>query len=115
MIKALALALTLFVAACGTIPNPVTKDRLTTIKEGYGIVLTGAVAYRDACAKRLIASTCRIYVPRLVRADEGVKLAFRRLNDLVALGNTLSYPQAIDAVSDAVNDFKLIASEAGVK
>lgn len=106
--KALMLVGALLVSGCATYQNPVTADRLTTIKSGYGIALSAAVAYRDSCAQRLIPPSCRMIVPQIVAANRKVEIALARLNSLKQLGPTIDTSQAIDQLSGAVNDLKVI-------
>jgi hypothetical protein len=112
MKKALiAFLLALTVSGCGTFgtyTNPVTTDRLTSIKQGYGIALSGAVAYRDACAQRLIPPSCRIVVPQLVAANRKVVIALANLSRLQALGPTVDITSALSVLSSAVVDLQLL-------
>lgn len=105
----------LVLASCATLQNPITSDRLTTIKEGYGLVLSAAVAYRNSCDQRLIPSSCRKVVPQLVSADAKVRVALGRLSSIQKLGPSISTAAAIDQLSAAVNDFKVIAASNGVQ
>ncbi len=88
--------------------NPITADRLTTIKAGYGIALSAAVAYRDSCAQRLIPPSCRLIVPKIVVANRRVEIALSRLQSIQRLGPTVDVTQAIGQLSDAVNDLKTL-------
>ena len=114
MKRILSLVIVLLVAGCATLQNPITADRLTTIKSGYGIALSAAVAYRDSCAQRLIPPSCRLIVPQIVNANRKVEVALARLNSLKQLGPTIDVTQAIDQLSGAVNDLKVIIPAGGV-
>lgn len=98
----------LCLSACATLPNPVTGDRVVTIKSGYGIALSAAVAYRSSCEQRLIPPSCRTVVPQIVAANRKVQVALARLESLRKLGPTIDLTEAIGQLSDAVNDLKLI-------
>lgn len=101
--------LVLSLAGCaGTLPNPVTADRVTTIKAGYGIALSAAVAYRDSCAQRLIPPACRVIVPQIVAANRKVEVVLSRLDSVQKLGPTVDATDVINQLSDAVNDLKLL-------
>lgn len=101
--------LALSLAGCaGTLPNPVTADRVTTIKSGYGIALAAAVAYRDSCAQRLIPSSCRTIVPQIVAANRKVEVVLSRLDSVQKLGPSVDATDVINQLSDAVNDLKLL-------
>lgn len=104
----IACSVALSLAACATIQNPVTGDRLTAIKSGYGIALSAAVAYRASCVQRLIPPSCRTVVPQLVSANRKVEIAMARLEQLRQLGPTIDATQAINQLSDAVNDLKIL-------
>ena len=108
MKKLIPLALLLLLAGCASIPNPVTSDRLTAIKSGYGIALSAAVAYRDSCAQRLIPPSCRLIVPKIVLANRKVEIALSRLESVRRLGPTVDAGEAIGQLSDAVNDLKTL-------
>lgn len=108
MRKFLILLPILLLVGCATIANPITTDRVTAIKQGYGIALSAAVAYRDACAARLIPPSCRTVVPQIVRANRKVEIALARLESLRRLGPTVDLTEAVNALSDAVNDLKVI-------
>lgn len=90
------------------IPNPVSADRVVLIKSGYGVALSAAVAYRDSCAQRLIPPSCRTIVPQIVLANRKVEVALARLESLRKLGPTIDLTEAIGALSDAVNDLKIL-------
>ena len=95
-------------ASFGTFTNPVTTDRVVLIKQGYGVALAAAVAYRDSCAKRLIPPSCRTVVPQIVAANRKVEVALARLEAIRRLGPNVSTVEAINALSDAVNDLKVL-------
>lgn len=102
------MLLSLGLCGCGSIPNPITTDRVVVIKESYGVALSAAVAYRDSCAQRILPPSCRTVVPRLVAANRRVEIALSRLSSLEALGPAVDLTEAINALSDAVNDLKLL-------
>lgn len=113
LIAGIVLALTL--GACAQlgeiargVPNPVSAERIILIKSGYGIALSAAVAYRDSCAQRLIPPSCRTVVPKLVAANRKVEVALARLDALRKLGPTIDITEAVNALSDAVNDLKIL-------
>ena len=95
------------------ISNPVNTERVVAIKSGYGIALSGAVAYRDSCARRIIPPDCRLIVPKLVSANRKVEIALSRLDSIRKLGPNIDITEAVNALSDAVNDLKVLVPTGG--
>lgn len=95
-------------AALAQFSNPITPQRVIATKRSAGVVLAGAVAYHDSCAQRLIDQSCRLIVPKVVVANRKVQLALKKLTDLQKLGPTIDLTEAYHALSDAVNDLKLL-------
>ncbi len=113
----LALVAALGVAGCAALGekpllnNPVTKDRVVVIKEGFAIAKLGAATYRDLCADRIIPPDCRVVVPRLVAANAKANIALKKVESLQRLGPTVELNEAIDVLSDLVNEFKILIPE----
>lgn len=97
-----ALALT----ACASIPNPFTAPTLAAVESSYGAALAVAVNYRDACAQRLIPSSCRTVVPVVqvygARAQSAVLVA----RNFVKNNPTLDATSILSTAQDAIEMFK---------
>jgi hypothetical protein len=110
-----SIVLLLSLSACASIKNPFDKPKLVTVEASYGAVLSIAVGYRDACAKRLIPPDCRPIVKQMqaygLRAQNAIVYArtFSKNNP------TLDATNAIRVAQDAVNALKDYQSQVGVK
>ena len=111
----ISLVLALTLTACAAIKNPFDKPKLVTVEASYGAVLSLAVGYRDACAKRLIPPDCRPIVKQMqaygLRAQNAIVYArtFSKNNP------TLDATDAILVARDAVTVLKDYQSKVGVK
>lgn len=101
-------------AVLNTIKNPVSRTQLVEIESAYGVVLSGAVAYRNACARKAIPPTCRPIVVKLQQADRTATAAILALRNFVRNYPELNTPQLVQAAWQAVEDFKLAATAAGL-
>ncbi len=110
----LLLAFSISGCALAQIPNPATKDRVIVLKEGLAIAKIGAAAYRDSCDERIIPPSCRLVVPELVKANRKADVIMARVDALRKKGPSLSYTQALDQLSDAVNAFKVLIPTGGI-
>ena len=108
------LVLALSLAACATIQNPVSQGRVDALNASWGAVLAIAAGYHDACAQRLIPPDCRPIVVKMQQAAIPVQAAVRRAR-LFAKNPTTSTVDLVQAASDAVNDFKVLQMQLGVK
>lgn len=112
--RKVALFLAVAVSACTTIQNPVTRSRLDAVEASYGAALALANAYRDSCAQRLIPPSCRPIVVKIQKAAVPVQSAMVKARAFAA-NPTITNVDLIQAASDAVNDFKVLQMELGVK
>lgn len=114
----LLLALALPLGACAMLPqynNPLKPNTFAAVQNSYGAALAVFVNYREACAQRLIPQTCRTAVQTLqpyIRKAEGARQA--ALN-FIARYPKLDATKVIFAMQDAVNDFKVVQMEAGIR
>lgn len=95
---------------------PITRAQVDTLNASWGAALTIADGYRDACAARLIASSCRTIVQRMQAAARPIHERVKRVRLLARNPNpTVNLSDVIREVSDAVNDFKVWQMERGVR
>ena len=115
MKKILAVvALSLFITACASIPNPVSKPTLASVESSYGAALSIAVGYRDACAKRQIPPSCRPIVFQLQAYGRKAQAAIVSARNFVKNNPTLDVTSALLAAKTAVDDFKAVQTRNGV-
>lgn len=113
----IAPALAIALASCATpatIQNPLTQSRLDTINASWGATLAIAANYRDACAQRLIPPSCRTIVLKLQTTAIAVQAVVHRVNT-ASVSKTINAVQLVEMASDAINDFKLLQMQYGVK
>lgn len=110
----LSLMLALTVSACGTYKNPLSPSRMDLVDASWGAALSLANGYYDSCQRRLIAPTCRTVVATMQRAAGPIHAKIKKARAF-ARNPTLSNIDLIEVASDAVNDFKLLQSDLGVK
>ncbi len=102
-------------AAFAQYRNPIGIAELAQIESGYGIMLSGAVAYRKACNDRVIArTTCAPVVDKLQAADRIVQLTIKEASSFVRKHPTVSAVDLIQGVKSAVSIFQQIAKSNGV-
>lgn len=119
MKKFIILGFALLLAGCTSFslpsfntPNPVSRTRLAQLESGYGIALSGAVAYRSACAQRVITN-CKANVEKLQVTDKAVQVALDNANKFMRDHPTLDASAYLDGVSKAVAIFQATAKETG--
>lgn len=116
MRKIIVLALALGLGACASVTNPITTTRLAQIESGYGIALSAAVAYRDACNKRVISrATCTPVVKKLRIADQQAQAALAVARVAAGAGDTINAVSALTAAQNALSAFQAIEAQYGVK
>lgn len=110
------IALAVSLAGCGTIANPLTQTRLAQIESSYGIALSAAVAYRDACAKKVIVrAKCAPVVAEMQQADRTAQGALVAARNFVKNNDTINAMTALTAAGTAVNDFLAVQQKYGVQ
>lgn len=109
-----AILFALSLSACATFTNPVTQSRVDALNASWGAALSLANGYRDACVQRLIPPVCRTVVVKMQQAAIPVQAAVRKARAF-ATSQTTTTIDVIQAASDAVNDFKVMQMEYGVK
>lgn len=114
MRKILVLLGALALAGCASFQNPLTQNRLDTINASWGATLALGANYRDACASRIIPSTCRPIVVKLQQAAIPVQAAVKAANT-AALGATTNAAALAELASGAINDYKVLQMTYGVK
>lgn len=95
--------------------NPVGRTQLVEIESAYGIALSVAVAYRNACAAKKIAATCRPIVAQLQSADRKAQGAIAALRAFVRANPTVSAASLAAAAWAAVDNFKAVEATYGVQ
>lgn len=101
-------------AALNTMRNPVSRTALVEIESAYGLVLSGAVAYRNSCARKTIPPSCRPIVVRLQGADRVAQASITALRNFVRNNPELNAPALVQAAWQAIEDFKAIAAASGL-
>ncbi len=114
MKKIVAIVLAFSLSACATFQNPVSQSRVDALNASWGAALALANAYRDSCVQRLIPPVCRTVVVKMQQAAIPVQAAVRKAR-LFSQNPTTSTVDLVQAASDAVNDFKVLQMQYGVK
>lgn len=119
---ALVIALGLSVAGCeslsaltGSVRNPVTRSDFAVAEASYGAVLVGARGYKAACAAKEIPRTCRAIVVKLRYAEDKAYKAIVRARTFIINNPQINASSIFTAAKDAIADFRLIATNNGVK
>ena len=86
------------------IPNPLTSPTLASIESVYGSAATLAVQYKSACAKGVIAGSCKATVARLQKADNYAYAEILVVRK-AAKDSTVNLGTALLVSNDAVNAF----------
>ncbi len=114
-----AALIALSLGACATVKNPITSSQLATIESSYGVVLSGAVAYRNRprCTKMALESVSNIcarrsIVLRMQAADRTAQVALGRARAFVTNNPTLDASSLLQAAQDAVSIFAAIQTGA---
>ena len=110
----LSLFLALALSACGTFQNPITRGNIDALNAAWGATLTVLNGYRDACERRIIPSDCRTKVEELKRIGKPVQMAVLRARDF-AKNPQISATNLVIVAMDALNDFKVVMSQYGVR
>lgn len=119
--KKFALLLILSLAGCAGLPppfnsfaNPLTASTVTGVNASWGGALALAANYRDACANRMIPPSCRPIVVKLQQWAIAPQAAVSAMNK-AAVGGNVNIVSLTQAASDAVNDYKTLQMQYGVK
>lgn len=123
----LLLAASLALAGCGstsvfkagtsvtaTVQNPVGKKEMAAAWNAYGLVLTGARAYKRACVEKTIPQSCRAVVVQLQAYDRNAYAALVTAHNFVRDNPNISALSAIGAARAALTDFQTYATTNGV-
>lgn len=110
----LSLSFAFWLAACGTIPNPVSRTELAAVEATYGSALALMVGYRNSCAQKLIPPSCRPIVAKLQAANVVAKAAIDNVHAFVKNNPTVNAGTLIAAAQDAVSAFRAVESQNGV-
>lgn len=111
----IAIGLSLALAACGSIKNPLSKSQLDPIESSFGIGYTLLAEYRDLCEARKIANSCRVAVPKLQFAATEAQGSLIVARDLVDNHPEIDATTAIDTARKVVKSFRSILTNNGVK
>lgn len=111
--------------ACTPKPNPVTTVQLQEVEAGYGLVLSAAANYRElydknpcTVAKPLsVTNYCasRSVIVVLQNADQKVQGALVVARNFIKTNPTLDATSYVTAALNAVNDFRAVEAQYGVK
>lgn len=116
----IALALVGTLAGCATynpftsVQNPITQSRVDTLNATWGAALALANGYKKTCVQRLIPQTCRGIVQKMQAAVPIVQAKVVSARNFSAKP-TLSVVDLIGVAERAVDDFKTLQSNLGVK
>lgn len=121
----IAIALSLSLGACAQLQKtadflttgvtiPVKQQTVDTLNASWGAALAVADGYREACVARVIPPSCRTVVKRMQAAAGPIHAAVKRAR-MLALNPNINATEVIRIASDAVNDFKILQMEMGVK
>lgn len=112
-------------ASCASNPNPANMDQLQKVEAGYGVLLSAAANYRELyntnpCTKAKPLSTSNFCASRSVililqDADKKVELAIKDAKDFIKNNPKVDAVVYISAAMSAVNDFKALEAQNGVK
>ena len=111
----LALSFALALTACASIHNPITTPTLASVESSYGVALSLAVGYRDACAERKIPPSCRPIVVALQTYGAKAQSAVIAARNFVKNNPTISATSALLAAKAAIDDFSAAEATYGVK
>lgn len=106
--------LALGLSACATFQNPLSPSRMDALNASWGTALSLANGYYQSCERRIIPQSCRTVVARMQVAVRPIHAKVLRARAF-AKNPTISTIDLINVASDAVNDFKLLQSEMGVR
>lgn len=109
-----ALLLAFSLTACASIPNPITQSRVDTVVASWGAALAVFNGYKEACAKRLIPSSCRTVVIKTQAVIPTVRAKVNSARDF-ASKPTLSTLDLVGIAETAVGDFERLQADLGVK
>ena len=116
------ILLSISIAACSTIRNPISINQLTVVESSYGVALSIAVAYRNTrlCKKDEVPSINNICAQRSVilklqAADRNAQLALNNARSFIKNNPTLDAFSVIQIAQNAVDGFKLIQQQYGVQ
>ena len=115
--KLLPFLLALGLMGCTTVAsinNPISTPTLAAVESSYGAALSVAVGYRDACAQRLIPSSCRPIVAQLQTYGRQAQGAVVAARNFVRNNPTIDPVSAVLAAQAAVSDFKEAQTRLGV-
>lgn len=112
----------LIVSGCASIRNPITINQMAVVESSYGVALAIAVAYRNTrlCKKNELPTVTNICAQRSVilklqAADRNVQIALTNARDFINNNPTLDAWSLIQVAQQAVDGFKLIQQQYGVK
>ena len=109
----------LFLSGCAAFAqfrNPIGPNQLAQAESAYGLVLTAAVAYRQACNDKVIPrSKCAPIIIKLQSADKMVRPALIEARKFVKDNPTLDATDLIQIVRSGITIFQQIATANGVK
>ena len=94
--------------------NPVTQSRIDKVNAGWGTALSLANGYRETCIQRIIPSSCREVVRKMQAVVPSIHAKVVRARAF-AKNPTISTIDLVQVASDAVNDFKVMQMQLGVK
>lgn len=115
MRKLLGLVLVLFIAGCATMSNPLTVNRLAALESAYGVVLSAAVGYRNACARKALPVSCRPITAELQKAGLVAQARIVSLRAFVRENPTVDASTLLVAAESAVDAFQQVATVYGVR
>lgn len=98
-----------------SIPNPVSRTDLGYVEATYGTALALMVGYRNSCASKVIPPSCRPVVEKLQSANAVAKVAIDNAHAFVKNNPTVNASSLIAAAQAAVDAFRNIEAQNGVR
>lgn len=95
--------------------NPVGPNQLAAVESAYGIALSVAVAYHDACGRKVIPSSCRPIVVRMQTVGAVAHRSVITARNFVRQNPTLDASSVVQAARVAVENLKAVQAQYGVQ
>lgn len=122
----IAIALSLSLAACGTmgdgfqkvettLQNTFTSDNYDTVTALYGSTLTALVTYRRLCIKKLVDVNCKANIVALQPYEAKAYNAYTTLRDFIKQNPTMDATALISLTKTVLISLANKQAELGVK
>lgn len=109
----LIFCFSIFITACSTFPNPISKSALDKIEVSFGTSYVLLETWRDQCEARQIPLSCRVQVPKAQAVAKEAQSALIEARDLVDNYPTVDTTIIISKAESLVIKFKNILAQYG--